>query len=108
VTWTTGVPQLRRLAFELAAAPWMAEAPCRGSSVAFFVDDGIDFPRAAAQRRVTYAEARRICSTCPLTEPCLEYALASHAEYGVWGGLDPVERRALERERRQRRNRVSA
>lgn len=38
MTWTTGVPQLRRLAFELAAIPWMAEAPCRGSE-AFMQDE---------------------------------------------------------------------
>ena len=107
MTWTTGVPQLRRLAFELAAIPWMAKAPCRGSE-AFFVDDGIDFPRAISQKRVTYPDARRICATCPFTGPCLEYAIASHAEFGLWAGLDPVERRQVVRDRERARNRVSA
>jgi Transcription factor WhiB len=111
VTWTTGVPQLGRLAFELAPEVWMASAPCRGRTEPFFEHDGIDFPRAASQHRVTYPEARRICSTCPFTGldgPCLAYALESHADWGVWGGLDPVERRQLVRERERRGNRVSA
>jgi len=107
VTWTLSVPQLGRLAFDFAPEPWMSTAPCRGAAEVFFVDDGIDYPRAVAQRRVTYPEARRICATCPFTGPCLEYAISSHAEWGLWGGLDPVERRVIVRDRERARNRVS-
>ena len=113
MTWTTGVPQLGRLAFELAPEVWMEQAPCRGRTEPFFEHDGINFPRAIAQQRLTYPEARRICATCPFTGlngPCLQYAFDSHCEYGVFGGFDPTERRAIvkERERNRERRRVSA
>jgi WhiB family transcriptional regulator, redox-sensing transcriptional regulator len=36
--------------------------------------------------------AIQICSTCPVQSPCLEMALMFHEQYGIWGGLTPVQR----------------
>lgn len=47
-------------------------------------------------------KARRICDRCPVRAECLEYALASDEEFGIWGGLDPRERRNLKRRASQR------
>jgi WhiB family redox-sensing transcriptional regulator len=34
---------------------------------------------------------------CPVNEPCLEYALATNQDSGVWGGRSEEERRTLRR-----------
>lgn len=44
------------------------------------------------------ARAKAICWTCPVREPCLAYAVATDQRLGVWGGLNPAERRALIRQ----------
>ncbi len=48
------------------------------------------------------AEARAICGSCPVRRECLAYAIAADEPFGIWGGLDPQERRNLWR-RLQRR-----
>ena len=44
--------------------------------------------------------ARRVCGQCPVTHECLEFALGTNQESGVWGGLSEDERRALKRRAR--------
>ena len=39
--------------------------------------------------------AKRLCANCPVRADCLEAALARHETYGIWGGLNELERRAL-------------
>jgi hypothetical protein len=39
--------------------------------------------------------AKAVCWTCPLREDCLGHALAVGEVYGIWGGLDWAQRRAL-------------
>ena len=38
----------------------------------------------------------RLCHTCPLQQPCLDYALAYDVQ-GVWGGTTASQRRRLRR-----------
>lgn len=45
--------------------------------------------------------AKRICDACPVRAHCLEWALATNQDTGVWGGLSEEERRDLSRVRRQ-------
>jgi WhiB family redox-sensing transcriptional regulator len=42
----------------------------------------------------------RICATCPVKEPCLEYALEQRIDHGVWGGCSERERRRILKRRR--------
>ncbi len=42
-------------------------------------------------------EAKRICSDCPVKQPCLDFALANDEKFGIWGGLSPKERRRLKK-----------
>lgn len=44
--------------------------------------------------------ARLICSTCPVRQACLEYALEVEEPYGIWGGLDEKERAKVLGQRR--------
>jgi WhiB family redox-sensing transcriptional regulator len=39
--------------------------------------------------------AKQVCAACPARVDCLDYALRVSEPLGIWGGLDPAERRAL-------------
>ena len=49
------------------------------------------------------AAAKLLCGRCEVRGECLEFALDTHEEFGIWGGLSTAERRALRRRRRLRR-----
>jgi WhiB family redox-sensing transcriptional regulator len=71
---------------------WMEFALCRGA------DPELWFPAGEPGSRGYEAMARRargICADCPVRSACLDDALASGTDDGIWGGLDPAERRAL-------------
>src|SRR3954462_1479608 len=40
------------------------------------------------------------CHACAAQEACLAYALAADERFGIWGGLQPDERKALRRQGR--------
>jgi len=69
---------------------WTLVALCLG------IDPEIFYPPAGSDAARVTREAKRICDLCPVRTECLTYAL-SHGEvnYGVWGGLTPLERRQL-------------
>jgi WhiB family redox-sensing transcriptional regulator len=72
------------------ATAWMRDGNCRDyPPTTFFPSDGAGVEIA-----------RRICATCPVQAPCLEYALAQHVEHGVWGGCSERERRRIAKRRR--------
>lgn len=52
--------------------------------------------------------AKSICRDCPVQTHCLEFALRTHQDYGVWGGRTEDERRAIRRSRRAAARRVAA
>ncbi|MET9337916.1 MULTISPECIES: WhiB family transcriptional regulator [unclassified Nonomuraea] len=59
-------------------------------------DPEIFFPISLEGAGHAQAErAKAICHGCPVRLPCLDYALATRQADGVWGGMDPAERRAL-------------
>ena len=69
---------------------WMACGNCADQPpTTFFPSDGVGVEIA-----------RRICATCPVKEPCLEYALEQRIDHGVWGGCSERERRRILKRRR--------
>jgi WhiB family redox-sensing transcriptional regulator len=44
----------------------------------------------------TAARAKDICAECPVRRQCLAWVLLCGDEFGIWGGLDPGQRLALE------------
>lgn len=46
--------------------------------------------------------AMTVCRHCPVRSDCLEYALATGEQYGLWGGASPAQRDRI-RAQRQRR-----
>ncbi len=69
---------------------WHSHAACLGADPELFFPIGESGP---AMRQI--AEAKQVCGRCPVREPCLEWALGTNQNAGVWGGLSERERRAL-------------
>lgn len=46
--------------------------------------------------------AKTICRQCPITDDCLEYSIEKRIYYGIWGGLDEIERDKIIRKRNRR------
>ncbi len=72
---------------------WQAEAACR-----FFPSDLFFSVGTSEGARADQERAKAVCRTCPVQSECLDYALVSNQEFGVWGGLSEDERRALKTE----------
>jgi WhiB family redox-sensing transcriptional regulator len=71
---------------------WRVQAQCLGSDPAlFFPPGGTGEPLAQAET------AKRVCKTCPVRPPCLQFALETNQDTGVWGGTTEEERRSLRR-----------
>jgi WhiB family redox-sensing transcriptional regulator len=72
---------------------WQARAACRGPHAPVF------FPPPQFERKdeklAREEQAKAICATCPVREPCLAYALRIREPHGIWGGLSEAERRPL-------------
>ncbi|HVL28940.1 MAG TPA: WhiB family transcriptional regulator [Acidimicrobiales bacterium] len=77
---------------------WRDQAACRG------LDTDVFFPLTDEEA----GEAKAVCATCPVRELCLEYALVTRQDDGVWGGLTETERRRLRRRRREAAARPAA
>jgi len=50
--------------------------------------------------------AKSICGVFPVKDRCLEYALATNQEAGIWGGTSEEERRKLRKRWLARRRRA--
>lgn len=77
---------------------WRSRAACR------HVDPNLFFPNGNTGAALGQIEAAKaFCRSCPVQHDCLEFALESNQEDGVWGGKDETERRRLRRDWRQAR-----
>jgi WhiB family redox-sensing transcriptional regulator len=68
-------------------------APCENAPDMFFLDKGDHM--GPEKMRV----AKQLCGSCPMRVLCLEYALESGEQDGIWGGLTRNERNSLMRKR---------
>jgi WhiB family redox-sensing transcriptional regulator len=73
---------------------WRHEASCRD------VDPELFFPIGSTGPALSQIEAARaICGSCSVQAPCLEWALATGQDAGIWGGMTEEERRTVRRDR---------
>jgi WhiB family redox-sensing transcriptional regulator len=70
---------------------WRNRSACRDSDPDVFFPIGSTGP---ALEQI--ATAQRICTACTVRDECLEFALATNQEAGIWGGTTEEERRALQ------------
>lgn len=77
---------------------WKRLAACADSDPELF------FPVGTGPAAIeAAAAAKAICARCPVRELCASFALSTNQEYGIWGGLDEDQRRAIRRAWRNRR-----
>ena len=53
-------------------------------------------------------DAKQVCRNCTVADVCLQWALETGQDAGVWGGLSEVERRVLKHRTPRLRNRQEA
>ncbi|MEU2415136.1 WhiB family transcriptional regulator [Streptomyces sp. NPDC013099] len=71
---------------------WRAHAACRDE------DPDLFFPIGTTGLAIVQAEeAKAVCRRCPVMERCLQWALESGQDHGVWGGTDETDRRRIHR-----------
>jgi WhiB family redox-sensing transcriptional regulator len=61
---------------------WFDKAVCKG------MDRKIFFPKNPAGLK----KAKEICSRCPVSSDCLNFAVQESIAFGVWGGTSERER----------------
>jgi WhiB family redox-sensing transcriptional regulator len=71
---------------------WRHRAICRDEDPELFFPVGTSGPAL-----LQIAEAKSVCRRCPVVSECLDHALGSGEEAGVWGCMSEDERRALKR-----------
>jgi WhiB family redox-sensing transcriptional regulator len=82
---------------ETSTGDWRSMAACRDGDPDLFFPVGSTGP---ALRQIEAAKA--VCRACPSLDPCLEFALKTGQDAGVWGATSEDERRILRRARRRR------
>ncbi len=86
----------------LESGVWRSTASCRDTDPALFFPVGTT---GAALEQI--AAAKAVCDECSVMELCLEFALKTNQDSGVWGGTSEEERRQIRRERNAARRRAS-
>jgi WhiB family transcriptional regulator, redox-sensing transcriptional regulator len=75
---------------------WVEHARCTDEDPELFFPIGRSAPAVEQTAR-----AIEICRGCPVRAECLEWALDTCQDAGVWGGLGEEERREIRRDRRR-------
>jgi len=77
---------------------WRMLAACLDQDPELFFPIGTT---ASAAMQATVA--KQVCAQCQVRETCLDWAMDTRQDHGVWGGLDEFERRSLLRRAQHRR-----
>ena len=77
----------------LANDDWRSVAACQDTDPDLFFPVGTTGP---AIEQIDNAKA--VCATCEVKQPCLEFALTTNQDSGVWGGTSEEERRKIRRQ----------
>ena len=86
-----------------ATDTWRANSSCRDTDPDLFFPVGTTGP---ALEQI--AAAKAVCDSCEAKAPCLEFALTTNQDSGVWGGTSEEERRKLRRAWVAQQRRASA
>lgn len=78
---------------DMQVTDWMHDGRCSSEdgkyNSLFFVDD-----------ETHYVEARKLCEGCPVQDVCLDWAIITNQEHGMWGGMSPRQRRTYKKRSR--------
>lgn len=82
-----------------AAIDWRVDAACRDT------DPDLFFPVGSTGAAVDQiASAKKVCVSCRCKDACLDFALTTNQDTGVWGGTSEDERRVIRRKMRAAAN----
>mgnify|MGYP003329217639 FL=1 len=71
---------------------WRQDAICRDT------DPDLFFPVGTTGYAVMQIDrAKQVCGECPVSSDCLQYALDTNQDSGIWGGTSEEERRDIRR-----------
>ncbi|MBP2318627.1 WhiB family redox-sensing transcriptional regulator [Nesterenkonia lacusekhoensis] len=76
----------------MIAMDWRSRAECLDKDPELFFPVGNTGPAL-----LQIEEAKSVCRRCPVMDTCLQWALETGQDSGVWGGMSEDERRALKR-----------
>lgn len=76
---------------------WRQRAACIDEDPELFFPIGSTGPALEQLER-----AKAVCGRCQVLDRCLEWALETNQDAGVWGGMSEDERRVLRRSRQRR------
>jgi len=82
------------LALGAADYDWRDDALCRDTDPALFFPVG-----TTGNALVQIDHAKRTCGECTVSVDCLDFALGTNQDSGIWGGLTEEERRVIRRKR---------
>lgn len=73
---------------------WRGQSACVDSPTGakLFFPVGVTGPA-----EIQIRQAKAVCQACPVQTACLDYAITTNQEYGIWGGTSEEERRVLRR-----------
>ncbi|MBJ7361943.1 MAG: WhiB family transcriptional regulator [Ilumatobacteraceae bacterium] len=89
------------LALGTADYTWRDEAICRETDPDLFFPIG-----TTGQALLQIDRAKQVCQECTVQVSCLEFALETNQDSGIWGGTSEEERRDIRR-RIAARNRIA-
>jgi WhiB family transcriptional regulator, redox-sensing transcriptional regulator len=97
--------QSRSLSLSLSTErdEWRDLSACRDT------DPDLFFPVGTTGPAIEQIEnAKAVCRVCEVQKNCLEYALTTNQDSGIWGGTSEEERRAIRRQWVARSRKASA
>lgn len=72
---------------------WRKNALCKDTDPELFFPVG-----NTGQALLQITEAKRVCEECTVKQECLEFALETNQDCGIWGGTSEDERRQIRRD----------
>lgn len=84
------IPETR---VEISRENWQAFAACRDTDPELFFPVGTTGPAIEQTEN-----AKAICNQCEAKQACLEFALTTNQETGIWGGTSEEERHRIRRQ----------
>jgi WhiB family transcriptional regulator, redox-sensing transcriptional regulator len=85
--------QSRSLSLSIERDDWRENSACRDT------DPDLFFPVGTTGPAIEQIEtAKAVCRACDVQKSCLDYALTTNQDSGIWGGTSEEERRALRRQ----------
>ncbi len=90
------------LSLTIESDAWRRNAACRDTDPDLFFPVGTTGP-AIEQ----IATAKAVCQECDAQADCLEFAIATNQDSGIWGGTSEEERRMIRKRHAARQRRTA-